>query len=82
MLTHQAAASGSVQLDSTGVNATRTPVTPPSSERRPTQPPPANTEFASIAWTSVRFVNVPELTPVQVDAAVAVRRIVPKSPTA
>src|SRR5262245_22202351 len=81
-LTNQPATSCSLQLDSTGVNATRVNVAPPSSERRATQPPPANSALPSIAWTSVRFVNVPLSRPVQVAPPSLVRSNVPKSPAA
>jgi hypothetical protein len=64
------------------VNATRVNVRPPSSERRATQPPPANSESASIACTSVRFVNVPESRPVHVAPPSPVLSSVPKSPAA
>ena len=63
-LTNQPAASCSRQLDSTGVNANRLNVAPRSSERRATQPPPANTESRSMAWISVSPVNPPFNSPV------------------
>ncbi len=81
-MTNHAAASGCGQLVSTGVNFTRVKVLPPSSERRATQPPPANSEVALIAWTSDRSVNVPDERPVQVVPPSAVDRIVPNAPTA
>ena len=81
-LTNQPAANGSLQLDSTGVKATRVKVLPPSSERRATQPPAANSESASIAWTSVRSVKVPLSRPLQVVPPSVVCSSVPKSPAA
>ena len=80
--TNQPVASCSLQLDSTGVNATRVNVRPPSSERRATQPPAANRESASMACTSLRPVCVPAGRPVQEAPASSVRSSVPKSPAA
>ena len=81
-MTNQPAANCSLQLDSTGVKATRVKVAPPSSERRATQPPAAKTDWASMAWTSVRLVKVPLSSPLHVAPPSVVRSSVPKSPAA
>jgi hypothetical protein len=71
-----------VQVDSTEVKATRRNVAPPSSDRRATQPPPANSESPSIACTVLRSVNVPLSRPLHVEPPSVVRSSVPKSPAA
>ena len=81
-LMNQPAANCSLQLDSTGVKATRVKVAPPSFERRATQPPAAKTASGSMACTSERLVKVPLSSPLHVVPPSVVRSSVPKSPAA
>ena len=79
---NQPAANCSLQLDSTGVKATRVKVAPPSSERRATQPPAAKTELGVDGLDLGQVGEGAAQQPLHVAPPSVVRKSVPKSPAA